>query len=48
MLPLFSKTFFKFLAGFLAIIAFGVFGAIFSNRYFQSNQDMFANTQEGV
>jgi hypothetical protein len=44
---MFTKTFFKFLAGFLAITAFGVFGAIMSNWYFDSGDQMFANTEEG-
>ncbi len=42
---MFTKSFFKFLAGFLAIIALGVFGAVFSDRYFTAHSGMFANPQ---
>lgn len=44
---MFTKSFFKFLAGFLIILVFGLLGATFSNRYFSDEHDMAAKTGGG-
>jgi hypothetical protein len=46
MSPIFNKSFFKFLFGFLGVIAFGLLGVVFSARYFEAHKDMFATTNE--
>lgn len=43
---MFTKSFFKFIAGFFGIIALAVLGATFSNRYFSLHEAMFANTEQ--
>ncbi|MBI2120159.1 MAG: hypothetical protein HYT94_00870 [Parcubacteria group bacterium] len=44
---MFTKTFFKFLAGFLSIVALGVLGATISSRYLAASSSMLANTEDG-
>jgi hypothetical protein len=44
--PVFNKTFFKFLFGFIFIVVFGLFGAALFSRYFDVGTGMFANPIE--
>ena len=41
--PVFNKTFFKFLFGFIFIIIFGLIGVVVSNRYFNDGETLLAN-----
>jgi len=42
--PVFNKTFFKFLFGFIFIILFGLLGIVLSNRFLQDGPSVFADT----
>lgn len=44
---MFTKSFFRFLAGFLSIVAMGVLGAVASSKYFGEDSAILANTEQG-